>query len=126
MLPIPQPEEIFAWGNELHLALSQIVSGITHTSIILTLGPLHLWKQFADAFGVDEDIQEVVAEELQSSVAWQRECFLPHQAVLSREDSCTEYSYKHPPQHAPVFESPSIAWEQCIIEGHPTHPVGVF
>jgi hypothetical protein len=47
--------------------------------------------------------------------------FSPHSNVT--DESFTEHAYEHSPQHAPVFGSPSIAWEQCIIEGHPTHPV---
>lgn len=35
------------------------------------------------------------------------------------------YSYEHPPE-APLFTSPSIVWEQSIVEGHPTHPVGTL
>lgn len=36
--------------------------------------------------------------------------------------SLSAYSYEHPPI-APLFTSPSIEWEQSIVEGHPTHPV---
>lgn len=45
-----------------------------------------------------------VAEELLNSMEWQ------------------QYSYENPPV-MPTWESPSIVWEQCIIEGHPTHPM---
>lgn len=35
------------------------------------------------------------------------------------------YSFENPPV-APTFDSPSIDWEESIVEGHPTHPVGEF
>ncbi|KAF8531371.1 IucC family-domain-containing protein [Gautieria morchelliformis] len=92
-------------STQARTSSSWIISGTTHASLTLTPGPLHLWKKFADAINIDEDMQEAVAEELRSSVAWQ------------------QYTYENSPQHAPVFGSPSIAWEQCIIEGHPTHPM---
>jgi hypothetical protein len=60
------------WGPQLRLALSQVVSETEHLSLSPTPGPLHLWKQFADGFNINEDMQESVAEELRSSVAWQR------------------------------------------------------
>ncbi|KAF8581292.1 hypothetical protein K439DRAFT_1414494 [Ramaria rubella] len=50
-------------------------------------------------------MRDAVAEELLSSVLWQ------------------EHAYTTPPPHAPTLASPAIAWEQCIIEGHPTHPM---
>lgn len=31
------------------------------------------------------------------------------------------YSFENPPP-APTFDSPSIDWEESIVEGHPTHP----
>lgn len=34
----------------------------------------------------------------------------------------TAYSFENPPP-PPTFDSPSIDWEESIIEGHPTHPV---
>ena len=71
MVHIPQPGRFVAWGDELRFALSQVVSA--HMSLLPTLGPLHLWKQFANAFDIDSDIQEAVAEELRSSITWQRE-----------------------------------------------------
>ncbi|KAF8506287.1 IucC family-domain-containing protein [Hysterangium stoloniferum] len=108
---LPKVYELAAASNNTHDALEQhifdalrVISPIS-TRLINSAGPLHLWKKFADDYGINEDLQESVAEELRSSVAWQ------------------QYSYENPPLHAPTFDSSSIEWEQCIIEGHPTHPM---
>ncbi|PPR03669.1 hypothetical protein CVT24_007790 [Panaeolus cyanescens] len=65
---------------------------------------LTIWHQFASSTGLGEDIENDIAGEFTSAIAWQA------------------YSYDHPPA-APLFTSPSIDWEQSIVEGHPTHPM---
>ncbi|KAF8972124.1 IucC family-domain-containing protein [Flammula alnicola] len=65
---------------------------------------LSVWNKFATSHKLDESIQLDIAQEFSSAVKWQA------------------YSYENPPQ-APSFASPSIAWEQSIVEGHPTHPM---
>lgn len=69
--------------------------------------PLILWDQFATMINLDPVTQSDISDELASSVRWQA------------------YSYDHPAS-APTFLSPSIDWEQSIVEGHPTHPVCVL
>jgi hypothetical protein len=69
--------------------------------------PLVLWDQFADSINLDPSTRSDISNELASSVKWQA------------------YSYDHPPT-APTLQSPSIDWEQSIVEGHPTHPVRVL
>ena len=69
--------------------------------------PLVLWDAFAATIDLDRVTRSDISDELAGSVRWQT------------------YSYDHPP-NAPTFLSPSIDWEQSIVEGHPTHPVRVF
>lgn len=69
--------------------------------------PLILWDQFATSIDLDPAMRSDISDELASSVRWQA------------------YSYDHPPS-APTPLSPSIDWEQSIVEGHPTHPVRVL
>ncbi|KAK2460987.1 hypothetical protein APHAL10511_007457 [Amanita phalloides] len=66
--------------------------------------PIFLWNIYARYANLSNDLTEDIAQELASSLRWQ------------------EYSYQHPPT-APTFNSPSIEWEQSIVEGHPTHPM---
>ncbi|KAJ3906972.1 IucC family-domain-containing protein [Lentinula edodes] len=75
-------------------------------TLVSSPDPLVLWRDFASGFaGVEESTIIDIAEEFQSSVKWQ------------------QHSYLHPPK-APTFpSSPSIEWEQSIVEGHPTHPM---
>jgi hypothetical protein len=68
--------------------------------------PLVLWDTFATTIDLDPATRSDISDELASSVRWQT------------------YSYDHPP-NAPTLLSPSIDWEQSIVEGHPTHPVRV-
>jgi hypothetical protein len=68
--------------------------------------PLILWEKFANSIDLDPATRSAISDELESSVRWQA------------------YSYDHPP-NAPMLLSPSIDWEQSIVEGHPTHPVRV-
>ncbi len=69
-------------------------------------GPLVLWEMFALSISLDPVIRSDILDELASSIRWQAN------------------SYDHPPS-APTLFSPSIDWEQSIVEGHPTHPVGL-
>ena len=68
--------------------------------------PLVLWENFALSVGLDLTMRSDISDELASSMRWQT------------------YSYDHPP-NAPTLLSPSIDWEQSIVEGHATHPVSV-
>ena len=69
--------------------------------------PLILWAKFAASIDLDPATRKDISDELDSSVKWQA------------------YSYDHPP-NGPTLLSPSIDWEQSIVEGHPTHPVCVL
>ncbi|KAF7330281.1 hypothetical protein MVEN_02466000 [Mycena venus] len=66
--------------------------------------PLPLWETFGRSMKVKEDILKDITAEFESSILWQK------------------YSFENPPL-APQFSSPSIVWEQSIVEGHPTHPM---
>jgi siderophore synthetase component len=77
------------------------------TTIRAMNDPLILWDQFATRINLDPVTRSDISDELASSVRWQA------------------YSYDHPAS-APTLSSPSIDWEQSIVEGHPTHPVCVL
>ncbi|KAI0321791.1 IucC family-domain-containing protein [Amylostereum chailletii] len=70
----------------------------------LSTSATDVWDKFASSLALESALQADIAEELASSVLWQA------------------YSFEHPPR-GPAFESPSIDWEQSIVEGHPTHPM---
>ncbi|KAJ6570145.1 hypothetical protein DFH09DRAFT_1154136 [Mycena vulgaris] len=59
---------------------------------------------FGRSMKVQESILKDITAEFESSVLWQK------------------HSFENPPL-APQFSSPSIDWEQSIVEGHPTHPM---
>ncbi|KAH9047389.1 IucC family-domain-containing protein [Lactarius hengduanensis] len=65
---------------------------------------LVLWETFALSIDLDPTMRSDISGELASSMEWQA------------------HSYDHPP-NAPTLLSPSIDWEQSIVEGHPTHPM---
>ncbi|KAJ7352412.1 IucC family-domain-containing protein [Mycena albidolilacea] len=66
--------------------------------------PLLLWEAFGRSMKIQETILKDITDEFESSILWQK------------------YSFENPPL-APQFSSPSIDWEQSIVEGHPTHPM---
>ncbi|KDR79021.1 hypothetical protein GALMADRAFT_64371 [Galerina marginata CBS 339.88] len=65
---------------------------------------LSIWDKFAVSHKLDGGTQRDIAMEFVSSIKWQT------------------YFYENPPR-TPLFSSPSIEWEQSIVEGHPTHPM---
>jgi hypothetical protein len=103
----PQPHQ-----NDLILAVQQFFSkpgwSFPKPTVFKALDdPLILWDQFSTNINLDPATRSDISDELASSVMWQA------------------YSYDHPPS-APTLLSPSIDWEQSIVEGHPTHPVRVL
>ncbi|KAF9000708.1 IucC family-domain-containing protein [Cyathus striatus] len=74
------------------------------TPVALVDGPLSIWETFGRSIGLEDELLKDISYELESSVKWQK------------------YSYEYPPK-APQFTSPSIDWEQSIVEAHPTHPM---
>ncbi|KAI8140145.1 IucC family-domain-containing protein [Fennellomyces sp. T-0311] len=64
----------------------------------------HLWCQFSQDYGIDEETAKLVASELDSAML--------HQT----------YTYDHP-KPLPTLQSSALEWEQSIVEGHPTHPM---
>ncbi|KAF5359778.1 hypothetical protein D9756_003207 [Leucocoprinus leucothites] len=74
------------------------------TVLVPNKGPLSIWNTFAEAMKLDSAIAADIAEEFASAVKWQT------------------HSFENPPP-APTFDSPSIDWEESIVEGHPTHPM---
>jgi siderophore synthetase component len=91
------------------LAIKQVLSmpgwSFPNATVIKKVdNPLILWDKFATDIDLDYPTHVDISQELANSVRWQT------------------YSYDHPP-NAPTLSSPSIDWEQSIVEGHPTHPV---
>ncbi|KAF9048461.1 IucC family-domain-containing protein [Panaeolus papilionaceus] len=72
-----------------------------------------IWHKYAASSELGTDTENDIALELSSAIEWQASRLSP---VVQA------YSYDHPPT-APLFTSPSIDWEQSIVEGHPTHPM---
>ncbi|TFY82934.1 hypothetical protein EWM64_g1073 [Hericium alpestre] len=68
------------------------------------LTALGFWEKLGTSIGLEPNLQAEIKDELASAILWQA------------------YSYEHPPP-TPTFDSPSIAWEQSIVDGHPTHPM---
>ncbi|KAK7032832.1 IucC family-domain-containing protein [Favolaschia claudopus] len=66
--------------------------------------PLLMWEAFGRSMKVQEAILKDITAEFESSILW------------------AKHSFENPPP-APQFSSPSIDWEQSIVEGHPTHPM---
>ncbi|KAG5652765.1 hypothetical protein H0H81_003703 [Sphagnurus paluster] len=95
--------------SDLTSAILKALSGpgwaiSSSTKLLLSRSPISIWEKFGSSIGLDDKILKEISNEFTSSVKWQR------------------YSYEHPPK-APLFTSPSIEWEQSIVEGHPTHPM---
>jgi hypothetical protein len=98
--------------GDLLAAIRQVFSmpgwSFPKSTIIKALkDPLILWNQYATRISLDPVTRYDISDELANSLGWQA------------------YSYDHPAS-APTLLSPSIDWEQSIIEGHPTHPVCVL
>ncbi|KAG6837247.1 hypothetical protein H0H93_012642 [Arthromyces matolae] len=74
------------------------------THLFPSRSAVSIWEKFASSIKLDNRLLHEISDELLSSVKWQA------------------YSYEHPPL-SPQFTSPSIEWEQSIVEGHPTHPM---
>ncbi|KAJ7650717.1 IucC family-domain-containing protein [Roridomyces roridus] len=72
--------------------------------LVPSRSPLPLWEAFGRDMKLKEEVVTDITAEFESSVLWQK------------------YSFENPPL-APQFSSPSIDWEQSIVEGHPTHPM---
>ncbi|KAJ6523991.1 IucC family-domain-containing protein [Mycena capillaripes] len=72
--------------------------------LVPSRSPLPLWEAFGRRLNVQESMLNEITAGLESSVLWQK------------------YTFENPPE-APQFSSPSIDWEQSIVEGHPTHPM---
>ncbi|KAJ7671583.1 IucC family-domain-containing protein [Mycena polygramma] len=89
-------------------AISKAIAGpgwdLSGPSLVPLRSPLFLWEAFGRSMKIQETILKDITAEFESSVLWQK------------------YSFENPPL-APQFSSPSIDWEQSIVEGHPTHPM---
>ncbi|KAF9524860.1 IucC family-domain-containing protein [Crepidotus variabilis] len=112
---------VFEYDQVVGLAEGKTQHGELITSIINTLNlrcgvqldasyarqstdPLSIWQKFASSYKLDNAIKEDTADELSNTIKWQA------------------HSYQHP-RPKPLFSSPSIVWEQSIVEGHATHPM---
>ncbi|KAJ8487818.1 hypothetical protein ONZ45_g14190 [Pleurotus djamor] len=114
MLPIAfELNEDLSVPQSQHIALSSAILNKlqkpgwdlpSSLGLLESKDPLSIWSRYALGAAISDALREDIGNELASAVKWQ--CF----------------SYEHPPA-APVFRSPSIEWEQSIVEGHPTHPM---
>ncbi|KAJ7733429.1 IucC family-domain-containing protein [Mycena maculata] len=77
---------------------------LSDASLIPSRSPIPLWESFGRSMKIQETVLKDITAEFESSLLWQK------------------HSFENPPL-APQFSSPSIDWEQSIIEGHPTHPM---
>ncbi|KAH9481479.1 NRPS-independent siderophore synthetase rfs [Psilocybe cubensis] len=73
-------------------------------SLYLVSDPVALWKKFVETVIIADELRDIIALELQSSLDWQT------------------ISYENPPL-CPSLQSASIDWEQSLVAGHPTHPM---
>ncbi|KAJ7678472.1 IucC family-domain-containing protein, partial [Mycena rosella] len=76
----------------------------TAPPLVASRSPLPLWEKFGRSMKIKETILKDITAEFESSILWQK------------------HSFENPPV-APQWPSPSIDWEQSIVEGHPTHPL---
>ncbi|KAJ7593412.1 IucC family-domain-containing protein [Mycena floridula] len=73
-------------------------------SLAKVQGPERLWNKFVADMLLEDSFQNSIKAELLSSLHWQA------------------LSYEKTPE-CPLLSSPSIEWEQSLVEGHPTHPL---
>ncbi|KAF4613986.1 hypothetical protein D9613_007630 [Agrocybe pediades] len=66
--------------------------------------PVALWRKFVETIFIPENLRDVIAHEIQSSLDWQT------------------ISYQNPPA-CPSLHAHPIEWEQSLVAGHPTHPM---
>ncbi|KAJ3986708.1 IucC family-domain-containing protein [Lentinula detonsa] len=66
--------------------------------------PILLWSRFANELVLPTEQKDAIRNELASSLFWQK------------------VAYENAPA-CPSIDSPSIDWEQSLVEGHPTHPM---
>ncbi|PPQ77137.1 hypothetical protein CVT25_010831 [Psilocybe cyanescens] len=106
---LPQDSGVPNEYNTVISSILDVLNNVCHiqlekTQIRISSGALSIWNGFAVSQNLDQNTQLEIAKEFSSSVRWQT------------------HSYEYPPE-APLFLSPSIIWEQSIVEGHPTHPM---
>ncbi|KAJ7221016.1 IucC family-domain-containing protein [Mycena haematopus] len=100
-----QPTEHAALSTAILKAMAVPGWDISTTTPLVPLrSPLFMWETFGRSMKIQETILKDITAEFESSIFWQK------------------YSFENPPL-APQFSSPSIDWEQSIVEGHPTHPM---
>ncbi|KAF5327365.1 hypothetical protein D9619_004465 [Psilocybe cf. subviscida] len=114
MLPVifetgPTPPTLDGKPSEYDALQSSIFNNINPVKpgksvLYQSTDALSVWNKFAAGHNLDDSTRLDIAYELSSAIKWQA------------------YSYANPPE-APAFSSPSIIWEQSIVEGHPTHPM---
>ncbi|KAJ7164010.1 IucC family-domain-containing protein [Mycena crocata] len=99
-----QPNEHATLATAVLKAVTGPGWDLSGATLVPSRSPLPLWEAFGRSMKIQETILKDITDEFESSVLWQK------------------HSFEHPPQ-APQFSSPSIDWEQSIVEGHPTHPM---
>ncbi|KIK67840.1 hypothetical protein GYMLUDRAFT_238041 [Collybiopsis luxurians FD-317 M1] len=95
--------------NKFHAAVFSVLippPWKLHSNAILSPieDPILLWSRFAHELVLSTAQKKSIQDELASSLHWQR------------------IAYENAPV-CPSLRSPSIEWEQSLVEGHPTHPM---
>ena len=85
LAPLTEIKQPDALRKAILPALSYAIPNISNAALIPYASPLHLWKRFADGFNISDDMQDAVAEELSSSLAWQRSYL--HRTACTRSKS---------------------------------------
>jgi hypothetical protein len=83
--------------------------------------PVYLWDKLVHSITLRDALCSAIKKEIQSSFEYQRVYF--RLRLVSSTEASPVMAYLHPPKR-PSLKSSSIEWEQSLVAGHPTHPVG--
>ncbi|KAG2182392.1 hypothetical protein INT43_007322 [Umbelopsis isabellina] len=95
------------WKQATYNYLLSKLPGLSKSNLSDRIDGAGLWTSFAEKIKVSAPLVDQIAKELNSSIINQR------------------YIYEHP-RSLPSFKSSFIEWEQCVFEGHATHPVTII
>ncbi|KAJ3840591.1 IucC family-domain-containing protein [Lentinula raphanica] len=94
--------------NDFHRAVFSVLAPppwkLSNAFLSQIEDPILLWDRFAQELVLPTIQRDSIRDELASSLYWQR------------------LAYENAPS-CPSIKSPSIDWEQSLVEGHPTHPM---
>ncbi|CAM0142647.1 unnamed protein product [Umbelopsis sp. WA50703] len=92
------------WRKVTYNYLLSSLPGLSKSELSDRIDGAALWTSFAEKIKVSTPLLDQIAKELNSSIVNQR------------------YIYDHP-RSLPSIKSSFIEWEQCVFEGHATHPM---